>query len=228
MALAPERARVRLRQPPAVSRRFGSPPVRSEPMAGDHRSRRRQPSHDDRRIRPRLQGAHQLLDLALRLVRRRSQYRDMVLTREVRRQQPHRRQGDRALLEQLEDQRVTARGSRGLDAVVGRPFGKVQHLGAVTEHRRAPFSQVQPSGIDLHQRAQQRRRGEMLFDDQCFAASSSARSSRLVNRVACLAISTCSTRSFSAAGCTVCRDRPAVCRARPFDRQSHAHGHRRQ
>ena len=90
----------------------------------------------------------------------------MVLSRQVRRQQSHRRQGDRALLEQLEDQRITARGSRGLDAVVGRPFGKMQHLGAVTEHRRAPFSQIQPSGVDLHQRAQQRRGGEMLFDDQ--------------------------------------------------------------
>ena len=32
----------------------------------------------------------------------------------------------------LEDQRVTARGSRGLDAVVGRPFGQMQHPGAIS------------------------------------------------------------------------------------------------
>jgi hypothetical protein len=90
----------------------------------------------------------------------------MILRRQMRRQQPHRGQGDRALLEQLEDQRVPARGSRGLDAVIGRPFGEVQHLGAVIEHRGAPFAQIQPSGIDLHQRPQQRRGGKMLFDDQ--------------------------------------------------------------
>ena len=90
----------------------------------------------------------------------------MVLSRQVRGQQPHSGQRDRALLEELQDQRIHARCSRGLDAVVGCPFGKMQHLGAVAEHRCAPLAQIEPPGVDLHQRAQQRRCGEMLFEHE--------------------------------------------------------------
>ena len=57
----------------------------------------------------------------------------MVPHRQVRRQQPDRGQGDRGLLEQLEDHRIAARGPRRLDAVVGRALGQMQHLRAVAD-----------------------------------------------------------------------------------------------
>ena len=103
---------------------------------------------------------------AFRLVCRGCQHRGVVVRRQVRRQQSDPGQGDRGLLEQLEDHRVAARGPRCLDAVVGRSLGKVQHLRAVAEHRRAALAQIETAAVDFHEHAQERCRRATLVRRQ--------------------------------------------------------------
>lgn len=97
----------------------------------------------------RVQSRHQLLYLALRLVTNGIEHACAILGREMRRQQPHRRERQRPIVEPLENEREL---TGGFDPSIRRVFGETQHLGAVGEERRAAFGQVQPADIERHQK----------------------------------------------------------------------------
>ena len=90
-------------------------------------------------------------------MRRRQQLLAVVLC-EMRCEQPDRSERQRAVSECLKHRRIAARRPRRFDAVVGRTFREVQHLRAVGEERRAPFAEIQPSRVELHEHPQQCRR----------------------------------------------------------------------
>jgi len=75
----------------------------------------------------------------------------MILRRQVRRQEPERREIETAGREPLEDDGKLARCARGLDAAVRGMLREVQDLDAVREQRRASFAEIKLAGIELGQ-----------------------------------------------------------------------------
>ena len=57
----------------------------------------------------------------------------------------------------VQDLGKTARGAGGFDAAVGCVFGKMQHLRAIGEQRRAPLTQIELAGIELRERCDELR-----------------------------------------------------------------------
>jgi hypothetical protein len=74
---------------------------------------------------------------------------DVVLGRQVRREQLHAAQVELAPAQVIQDERIGSPGSRGLDAVIGRGLREVQNFGAVGEHRGAALLEVERAGVDL-------------------------------------------------------------------------------
>lgn len=81
----------------------------------------------------------------------------MVGTREVGREQGHRRQVDLASRDQVEDDRVLAGETGGAHPPEGRRLGEMQAVGAVGEHGRARRLPVQPAGVDLGEVGEEQR-----------------------------------------------------------------------
>jgi hypothetical protein len=75
----------------------------------------------------------------------------VVVRGEVRRQETHGRDVERALREQVEDQRMSPRRARRLDPVAGPALRKTQSLGAVREGGRKSGTQVQPPRVKLRE-----------------------------------------------------------------------------
>jgi hypothetical protein len=87
----------------------------------------------------------------------------VVRVGEYLRKQPYRCHADGSIRDQVEDGRPLRRHAGGADPVVGGIFRKVQRLRAVGEQRRVPFAEVQPAGIELRERRDQRRGGVPLL-----------------------------------------------------------------
>lgn len=75
----------------------------------------------------------------------------MILGRQLRRQQRHRRQRDGPVGEQVQDHWKPPGGAGGLDTAVGRVLRQMQHLRAVDEERGISFAEIQAPRIQLHQ-----------------------------------------------------------------------------
>jgi len=75
----------------------------------------------------------------------------VVLAREVRRQEPNRRQVQRSVLQHLENHRELPGRPACLDPVVPPMLGQVKDLRAVRKERWAPGASVQPTGIELRE-----------------------------------------------------------------------------
>ncbi len=129
--------------------------------AGRRISRGRWPGRRVAGGRDRRLGAQprdECLDLPLARVPGHGEQVPMVLGREVRREQPHRREGHRALSEPLQDDREPPGGPGGLDAPVGGVLGEVEDLRTVREQRRAAFGQVCPPHVQFREVRNQGRR----------------------------------------------------------------------
>ena len=83
----------------------------------------------------RVQPGDQVLDLALALVSRILEKCAVVVRRQVPSEQVHRREVNRTVPEQVQDQGELPSRPCGVDATVGRVLGKVQHARAVDEQR---------------------------------------------------------------------------------------------
>jgi hypothetical protein len=86
----------------------------------------------------------------------------MVGEGQVRGQEPHRREVDRSLFEQVQDGGEAASGAGGLDAVVGLVLGEAEHVPAVGEERRMAHAQVRVAGVQLGQVRDQEGGGAAL------------------------------------------------------------------
>src|SRR5688572_4951330 len=76
---------------------------------------------------------------------------DMVLRRQVLREQAQSGEVQSAALEELEDHRELASSPGGGDPLASRRLGVVQRLGAVDEHRAVRRVEVQAPRVDLAQ-----------------------------------------------------------------------------
>ena len=108
--------------------------------------------------RPRGERGDLLLDLPLRLVRRRVKQSAMILWREVCREQSDSRQRDRTDCQSLDDDRELPRGASRLELVVRGVLRHLQPGRAIREERRAPVREVQPAILELGERRDQLRR----------------------------------------------------------------------
>ena len=86
----------------------------------------------------------------------------MVVGREMRGEQAHRRQAQRALAEHRQDDREPLRRPCGLDAVVGRRLGEVQNLATVIEEGREAGGAVEAAAVELGQARDETGRGLLL------------------------------------------------------------------
>jgi hypothetical protein len=81
--------------------------------------------------------------------------RPVIVRREVRPEQGEIGERQRALCKELEDDGKLARRAGGLDAMVSRMLGQVQHLCAVRKEGRAAFAEIQAARIELGEQAQE-------------------------------------------------------------------------
>jgi hypothetical protein len=82
---------------------------------------------------------------------------DVVLGRQVGREQLHSAQVDLAPADPVQEDRIGPRGPRGLDPVIGARLREVQDLGAVAEHRGAALVEVEGARLDLGEVGEQIR-----------------------------------------------------------------------
>jgi hypothetical protein len=94
---------------------------------------------------------HDLLDLGFPLPTRRRENGPVVVGRQVRAEQPHGGEVDRAVGEEVEDDREAAGRARGLDAVVGLVLGERENVPAVDEEGRVAGAQVHVPRVELGQ-----------------------------------------------------------------------------
>lgn len=73
---------------------------------------------------------------------------DVILGREVRRQQRYRREVDGSIAQQLQDDRVLSRSPGGLNPPVGGMLRQMQHLQAVSEQGGTALGQIQASLVE--------------------------------------------------------------------------------
>ena len=78
-----------------------------------------------------MQAGNELLDLSLALVSRSFEHVTMVVSGEMRREQPDCRQRQRAVRKQFQQEWIPSPRACRLDATVGCMFGQMQHLRAV-------------------------------------------------------------------------------------------------
>jgi hypothetical protein len=76
----------------------------------------------------------------------------MIVRRQVRRQQVYRRQGDRPIGEEFENQRPFPRSPGRADATVSLGLRQVQPLRAVGKERLTPVTEVQPASLHFSER----------------------------------------------------------------------------
>jgi hypothetical protein len=114
----------------------------------------RQFSDDRRHIRLRPKRRHKQFHLALVLVTRTREHVVMIRDRQMRSEQPDRRESEGTLVNQIEDDRKASRGTSGLDSVVCSVLGQMQRLRAIGEERREPFAKIESASVDLHERCE--------------------------------------------------------------------------
>jgi hypothetical protein len=110
----------------------------------------------------------ELFDLAFALVPSLVEQFDVVVRRQMRREQADRGQGEVASGQQVQDPGKPPRRPRRLDTAVGGVLGEVQHLRAVREERRAAFAEVQAPRVDLRQRRDELHRRLPLAAGESF------------------------------------------------------------
>lgn len=88
------------------------------------------------------------------------------------RQQSHRRDRQRSVVELPEDLRKQPARTCGLDAVVRRVFGQAEHVAAVGEERRLSGAQVEPPRVGLREMA-----------TSCAVARRSSRAQRVTSAI---------------------------------------------
>jgi hypothetical protein len=74
---------------------------------------------------------------------------DVVVGRQVGREQLHAAQVELAPAQVIQDERICPRGSRSLDPMISRGLREVQDLGAVGKHRGAALLEVERASVDL-------------------------------------------------------------------------------
>lgn len=89
----------------------------------------------------------QMFDVSLASVLRGRQQLPVIFGREMRSQQPHDRQAEGALRQQVENDRKASRRAGCLDPAVGRVLREMENLRAVREERRASFAQVESPSV---------------------------------------------------------------------------------
>ncbi len=144
------------RRPAVLRRRSRRPRCRELPDERWRLGEGGEPRHDLLHLRP-LHPASRLEDAPV------------VLGREVRAEQPDRREVDRAGGEELEDDGEAAGRARDLDAVVGLVLGEGEGVAAVGEERGVAGAQVDVAGVELGEVRDEQRRvaalspGERLY-----------------------------------------------------------------
>ena len=92
-----------------------------------------------------------MLDVSLALVPRGREQGLMIGLCQVRSQQRDRGQRDRAIGQELENDRKPSGCARRLDAVIGRVLGQVQDLRAIGEQRGTPLAEIEPARVELRE-----------------------------------------------------------------------------
>ena len=92
----------------------------------------------------------------------------MIFGSQVRRQQPHRGNVDRAVRKQVQDHREPACAPGDLDAVVSLPFRQSQDVAAIHEEGREALSEVDLTSIQLGQVRDELGRGIAFTGDEPF------------------------------------------------------------
>lgn len=124
---------------------------------------------DDRASR-RGERGHELLHLRSPLATSRLEHGPVIVECQVRSQEPHGREVDRARREQLEDHRETARCPSDLDAVVGFVLGEREDVAAVGEEGAVAGSQMDIACVELGEVSDEQGRGAALPCGQVFRA----------------------------------------------------------
>jgi hypothetical protein len=97
----------------------------------------------------------QMFDLPLGLMPSSGQNFQVVVSRQVRREQANRCQSQRAIRQQLQDSRKPARCACGFNAAVRGVLRQMKHARAISEERRASFTEIETARVDFHQRRDQ-------------------------------------------------------------------------
>ena len=121
------------------------------------RRSRREPANEGRSVRPGRQPGGDLFDQAFPLPASLCESRAVVFGRQVRSQESHRREVDRARFEQPEDQWKPAGGPGDLDAVVGLVLGEREGVAAIGEERAVAGPKVDAACFELGQVGHQLR-----------------------------------------------------------------------
>ena len=130
-----------------------------DPLPRGRRLRHWEPANGRRSIGPRGEPGHELLHLRSSLPPSRLEDGPVIVVGQVRRQEPHSREVDRARSEQIEDDREAARGPSDLDAVVGLVLGEREDGPAVGEERRVARSQMDIARVELGDMGDEKCRG---------------------------------------------------------------------
>ncbi len=134
------------------SRRAALGSLRARPL------RYREPPDGRRDVRPWGKASDEFLEVTLAPVPCGIEHRQVVLACQVLRQHADRGQCQRPLRKALEDDRVGATCSRGVNPPAGRGLGEVEPAGAVGEERRVPLAHVEPPLVHRGERRHERGR----------------------------------------------------------------------
>ena len=138
---------------------------RWEPLhrqAGSPSLRRRELPDERRSVGPGPERRGDLFDLDLSLPAGRLEHAPVVVGSQVRRQQPHSREAERAALEHLEDHGKAPCRTGDRDAVVGLLLGEAEDVPAVREERAVAGAQVHVAGVELREVRDQEHRDASL------------------------------------------------------------------
>ena len=137
-----------------------SPSAADRPWSG--RLRRRELPDERGDIGPRPESRRDLLHLHLRLPSGRLEHAAVIDGSQVRCEQPHRREADRAALEEIEDHGKAPGRPADRDAVVGLLLGEREDGATVREQRAVAGTKVNVAGVELREVRHQQHRGLAL------------------------------------------------------------------